>query len=228
MTDIHILSGARTAIGSFGGSLAGTPPIDLAAHAARTALDRAGIAPDRVGTTVFGHVINTEPRDMYLSRVAAFPTALDQETARMQADFAAGAHPAQRRLAIEELLAHHLSLRRQRIALQAYHAPPLDGPDPECVQGYGETALAEVDALLAQAGSDKDHLLNATIYLKDIDAHFEGMNSVWDQWLPKGAAPARATVEAKMAKPSILVEISIVAALPQTIWPMPRTVSARS
>jgi enamine deaminase RidA (YjgF/YER057c/UK114 family) len=40
------------------------------------------------------------------------------------------------------------------------------------------------------------------------------MNSVWDQWLPKGSAPARATVEAKMAKPSILVEISIVAALP--------------
>jgi len=68
--------------------------------------------------------------------------------------------------------------------------------------------------MLDLAGTDKQHLLSATIYLNDIEAHFAGMNSVWDQWLPKGAAPARATVEAKMAKPSILVEISIVAALP--------------
>ena len=83
MTDIHILSGARTAIGSFGGSLAGTPPIDLAAHAARTALDRAGIAPDRVGTTVFGHVINTEPRDMYLSRVAAMQAGVPETVPAM-------------------------------------------------------------------------------------------------------------------------------------------------
>jgi acetyl-CoA C-acetyltransferase len=71
MQDVYILSGARTAIGAFGGSLAATPPIDLAATVAAAALERAGVAPDRVGTTVFGHVINTEPRDMYLSRVAA-------------------------------------------------------------------------------------------------------------------------------------------------------------
>ena len=71
MTDIFVLSAARTAIGTFGGSLAGTPPIALAATAARAALDRAGVSPDAVGTSVFGHVINTEPRDMYLSRAAA-------------------------------------------------------------------------------------------------------------------------------------------------------------
>ncbi|MGH8464704.1 MAG: Rid family hydrolase, partial [Pseudomonas sp.] len=52
------------------------------------------------------------------------------------------------------------------------------------------------------------------IYLKDIDAHFQGMNSVWDSWLPKGVAPARATVEAKLCEPEILVELSVVAALP--------------
>jgi enamine deaminase RidA (YjgF/YER057c/UK114 family) len=74
--------------------------------------------------------------------------------------------------------------------------------------------LAKVDALLAQAGSDKDHLLNATIYLKDINADFAGMNAVWDTWLPKGVAPARATVEAKLCEPEILVELSVVAALP--------------
>ena len=71
MTDIVILGGARTAIGSFGGALAGTPPIALGATVARAAIERGGLTPDRIGTVVFGHVINTEPRDMYLSRVAA-------------------------------------------------------------------------------------------------------------------------------------------------------------
>jgi acetyl-CoA C-acetyltransferase len=71
MTDIVILSGARTAIGGFGGSLSGIAPIDLAAHVTAAALARAGVAPDQIGQVVFGHVINTEPRDMYLSRVAA-------------------------------------------------------------------------------------------------------------------------------------------------------------
>ena len=71
MTDIVILAGARTAIGSFGGSLAAIAPIDLATIAAKAALARAGVDPAQIGTTVFGHVINTEPRDMYLARVAA-------------------------------------------------------------------------------------------------------------------------------------------------------------
>jgi len=71
MTDIVILSGARTAIGAFGGSLAAVPPIDLATGVAKAALQRAGVEPAQIGHVVFGHVINTEPRDMYLSRVAA-------------------------------------------------------------------------------------------------------------------------------------------------------------
>lgn len=74
--------------------------------------------------------------------------------------------------------------------------------------------LASIERLLDQAGTDKTRLLSVTIYLKDIDAHFEGMNSVWDQWLPEGVAPARATVEAKLCEPEILVELSVVAALP--------------
>ena len=68
--DIVILSGARTAIGTFGGSLAAIPPIQLAATVTKAAMERAGVTPDQIGTVVFGHVINTEPRDMYLSRVA--------------------------------------------------------------------------------------------------------------------------------------------------------------
>ncbi|WP_299672599.1 acetyl-CoA C-acyltransferase family protein [uncultured Roseobacter sp.] len=69
--DIVILGGARTAIGTFGGSLAGTPPIDLGTTAAKAALERAGVEGRQIGHVAFGHVINTEPRDMYLSRVAA-------------------------------------------------------------------------------------------------------------------------------------------------------------
>jgi enamine deaminase RidA (YjgF/YER057c/UK114 family) len=74
--------------------------------------------------------------------------------------------------------------------------------------------LNNIERLLDLAGTDKTRILSVTIYLKDIDAHFAGMNSVWDTWLPKGSAPARATVEAKLCEPEILVELSVVAALP--------------
>ena len=74
--------------------------------------------------------------------------------------------------------------------------------------------LANIEHLLDLAGTDKSRILSVTIYLKDIDADFAGMNGVWDQWLPKGVAPARATVEAKLCEPEILVELSVVAALP--------------
>ncbi len=71
MDEIVILSGARTAIGTFGGSLAGTTPIDTGTVVAKAALERAGVEGGQIGHVTFGHVINTEPRDMYLSRVAA-------------------------------------------------------------------------------------------------------------------------------------------------------------
>jgi acetyl-CoA C-acetyltransferase len=80
MTDIFILSAARTAIGTFGGTLAAMPPIDIATHAAKAAIARAGIDPAQIGQVVFGHVINTEPRDMYLSRVAAMNAGIPETT----------------------------------------------------------------------------------------------------------------------------------------------------
>ncbi|MCZ8077730.1 MAG: beta-ketothiolase BktB [Rhodobacteraceae bacterium] len=83
MTDIFILSVARTAIGSFGGSLASMAPIDLATIAAKAALSRAGLEGAAIGTTVFGHVINTEPRDMYLSRVAAMQAGVPETVPAM-------------------------------------------------------------------------------------------------------------------------------------------------
>jgi acetyl-CoA C-acetyltransferase len=66
MTDSYILSAARTPIGTFGGSLASVAPIDFATTAATTALARAGLAPERIGQVVFGHVINTGPRDGFV------------------------------------------------------------------------------------------------------------------------------------------------------------------
>ncbi|MCY1287033.1 putative aminoacrylate peracid reductase RutC [compost metagenome] len=73
--------------------------------------------------------------------------------------------------------------------------------------------LASIDRLLAEAGSDKSRILSATIYLKDIDADYAGLNAEWDAWLVPGSAPARACVAAHMYKPAVLVEISIVAAV---------------
>ncbi|GHE05643.1 3-ketoacyl-CoA thiolase [Defluviimonas sp. 20V17] len=81
--DIVILSGARTAIGTFGGSLAGTPPIELGTTAAKAALARAGVEGGQIGHVVFGHVIDTEPRDMYLSRVAAIQAGIPDTTPAM-------------------------------------------------------------------------------------------------------------------------------------------------
>lgn len=74
--------------------------------------------------------------------------------------------------------------------------------------------LGNIERLLDLAGTDKSRLLSVTIYLKDIDSHFAAMNGIWDTWLAKGVAPARATVEATMAAPNVLIEISVIAALP--------------
>ncbi len=81
--DIVILDGARTAIGTFGGALAATPPIDLAATASKAALERAGVEGGQIGHVTFGHVINTEPRDMYLSRVAAMDAGVPDSVPAM-------------------------------------------------------------------------------------------------------------------------------------------------
>ena len=83
MTDIVILGGARTAIGTFGGALAGTAPIDLGTIAAKAALERSDVEGAQVGHVAFGHVINTEPKDMYLSRVAAMNAGVPETTPAM-------------------------------------------------------------------------------------------------------------------------------------------------
>jgi len=72
--------------------------------------------------------------------------------------------------------------------------------------------LDKVDDLLVQAGSDREHIISATIYIKDMQ-DFAGMNEVWDAWVIEGHSPARACVQASLARPELLVEISVVAAV---------------
>ena len=81
--EIVILDGARTAIGTFGGALAQTSPIELATIASKAALQRSGVEGAQIGNVVFGHVINTEPRDMYLSRVAAIDAGIPDTSPAM-------------------------------------------------------------------------------------------------------------------------------------------------
>jgi enamine deaminase RidA (YjgF/YER057c/UK114 family) len=73
-----------------------------------------------------------------------------------------------------------------------------------------EDVLAQLDRLLAQCGSDKSKLVDATIYLADM-ADYAAMNLVWDNWVVPGQAPARATVQARLAHPQWKIEIKIVA-----------------
>jgi len=74
-----------------------------------------------------------------------------------------------------------------------------------------ENMLAKVEKLLGQAGSGKENILSATLYLRDMK-DFAGMNAIWDKWIPEGHAPARACVEARLARPDLLVEVSVIAA----------------
>ncbi len=75
-----------------------------------------------------------------------------------------------------------------------------------------KTCLAEVDRILAAAGTDKTRILSAQIWLADM-ADFPAMNAVWDTWVPAGHTPARATGEAKLAAPAYKVEVIVTAAL---------------
>ena len=72
------------------------------------------------------------------------------------------------------------------------------------------TTLEKVEELLESVGSDKKHILSVTIYVRDMK-DFSAMNEVWDAWVEEGHQPARACVEARMARPELLVEMTVVA-----------------
>lgn len=79
------------------------------------------------------------------------------------------------------------------------------------IRGQTREVLAHVDRLLGESGSDKTCILSCQIYIKDM-ADFPGMNEEWDAWVPQGHTPPRATVEAKLYDPRVLVEIVVTAA----------------
>lgn len=111
----------------------------------------------------------------------------------------------------------HTTPRASKIVIHngVVHLSGQVAEDPDAdIQGQTRSTLARVDAALGEAGTDREHLLSATIFLRDIDNHFALMNEVWNEWVPDGHSPARACVEAHMARSALLVEICIIAALP--------------
>jgi enamine deaminase RidA (YjgF/YER057c/UK114 family) len=80
------------------------------------------------------------------------------------------------------------------------------------IDGQTREVLAHVDRLLGEAGSDKSRILMCQIFLADIK-DIAAMNAVWDDWAPPGHTPPRATVQAMLARPELLVEVVVSAAL---------------
>lgn len=94
----------------------------------------------------------------------------------------------------------------------AYLAGQVAEDDSLDISGQTREVLAQIDALLARAGSDKSKLLRAQIFLVDL-ADFPAMNAVWEQWVVPGHTPARATVQAAVANPNWKIEIVVTAAV---------------
>lgn len=84
--------------------------------------------------------------------------------------------------------------------------------DGKTLQAQAESMLAKVATLLEDAGSSREHMLSATVYLRDMK-DFAAFNEIWDAWVIPGTQPARACVEARLARDILLCEISVVAAL---------------
>jgi len=93
-----------------------------------------------------------------------------------------------------------------------YVAGQLAEDTTQDAEGQTAQVLATIDALLAQAGSDKTRILSVQIFLPDM-ADFAAMNRAWEAWVPAGQTPARATIEAKLAAPQFKVEIMLMAAV---------------
>jgi enamine deaminase RidA (YjgF/YER057c/UK114 family) len=92
-----------------------------------------------------------------------------------------------------------------------YIAGQVAGDPTADIVGQTKQILAKIEALLAQAGSDKSKLLSASIWLANV-ASYDAMNAVWDAWVTPGQPPARATVGAPLAGPQFLIEIAAIAA----------------
>ncbi|MEM9786468.1 MAG: RidA family protein [Pseudomonadota bacterium] len=109
----------------------------------------------------------------------------------------------------------HISARMSQLVIHnsiAYLAGQVGIPGASITDQTNDI-LGKIDALLAEAGTDKTKLLTAQIWLSDIGTQFAEMNAAWDAWVPDGHAPARWTGEAKLATPDFHVEIIVTAAI---------------
>ena len=110
---------------------------------------------------------------------------------------------------------HNVGKRLSEIVVHngtAYLAGEVPDDTSKDITAQTEQVLAKIDKLLAQVGSDKTKILSAQIFIADM-GEFAGMNAAWDKWVAPGHAPARATIEAKLANAAYKVEIMCIAAL---------------
>lgn len=111
---------------------------------------------------------------------------------------------------------HHSNQRMSQMVVHngtVYLAGQVDQQADADVGVQTQRILQQIDTYLAEVGTDKGRVLSAMIWLSDI-RYFQQMNAVWDDWVADGNPPARACVEARLARPELLVEIQVVAALP--------------
>jgi enamine deaminase RidA (YjgF/YER057c/UK114 family) len=109
----------------------------------------------------------------------------------------------------------HVGARLSEMAVYngtVYLAGQVPDDATQDIRGQTTQVLGMVDTLLAEAGSSKSRILMAQIFMADL-AEFEGMNAVWDAWIPAGNTPPRATVQARLGRPDWKIEIVVTAAL---------------
>ena len=108
---------------------------------------------------------------------------------------------------------HHTNQRMSQIVIHGdtvYLAGQVAADASADITVQTRQVLQKIDTLLAEAGSDKNKILSAQIWIASM-GHFAQMNEVWDAWVAEGHAPARACIEARLASPDLLVEVGIVA-----------------
>ena len=113
-----------------------------------------------------------------------------------------------------EITRLHVGKRLSEVAIHngtIYLAGQIAEDTTQDIHGQTREVLGHVDRLLMESGSDKTCILSCQIYIADMK-DFAGMNEVWDDWVASGHTPPRATVEARLANPAVLVEIVIIAA----------------
>jgi enamine deaminase RidA (YjgF/YER057c/UK114 family) len=109
---------------------------------------------------------------------------------------------------------HHTNQRMSQIVIHGdtiYLAGQVAADASADISVQTQQVLQKIDTLLAEAGSEKNKILSAQIWIASM-GHFAQMNEAWDAWVADGHAPARACIEARLASPDLLVEVGIIAA----------------